>query len=99
MTSIETRNVRFFTFAFSIKYIKSVVSSVYDFCDFDIGCSNIHVLVSTKRKFFPLDQLMSQNLIWLLPKKKYKILFFLKASIDNVGPCRWSVNSFAVVSR
>ena len=76
MTSIETRNVRFFTFAFSIKYIKSVVSSVYDFCDFDIGCSNIHVLVSTKRKFFPLDQLMSQNLIWLLPKKNTKYSSF-----------------------
>ena len=31
-------------------------------------------------------------------KKKYKILFFLKTNIDNVGPCRWSVNSFAVGS-
>ena len=68
MPSIETRNVQLFTFAFSIKYLKSLVSSMYDFSDFDIGCSNIHVCVQTKRKFFPLDHLMSQNLIWLLPK-------------------------------
>ena len=40
MTSIETRNVRFFTFVFSIKFIKSVISLRYDFCIFDIGCSN-----------------------------------------------------------
>ena len=46
MTSIETRNVCFFTFVFSIKFIKSVVSLRYDFCIFYIGCSN----VSTKEE-------------------------------------------------
>ena len=46
MTSIETRNVRFFTFAFSIKFIKSVVSLRYDSFIFYIGCSN----VSTKEE-------------------------------------------------
>ena len=63
MTSIETRNVRFFTFVFSIKFIKSVVSLRYDFCIFGIGCSN----VSTKEEilyryrcaaFHPLHFLM-----------------------------------------
>ena len=39
-TSIDTRNVRFFTFVFSLKFIKSVVYLKYDFCDLDIGCSN-----------------------------------------------------------
>ena len=29
-----------FTFVFSMKFIKSVVSLRYDFCDLDIGCSN-----------------------------------------------------------
>ena len=41
LTSIETRNVRFFTFVFSIKFIKSVISLRYDFRIFDIGCSNV----------------------------------------------------------
>ena len=39
-TSIDTRNVRFFTFVFSMKFMKSVVSLRYDFCDLDISCSN-----------------------------------------------------------
>ena len=46
MTSIEKRNVVFFTFVFSIKFLKSVVSLSYDFCIFDIGCNN----VSTKEE-------------------------------------------------
>ena len=41
VTSIETRNVRFFAFVFSIKFIKSVESLRYDFCIFGIGCSNV----------------------------------------------------------
>ena len=40
-TSIETRNVPFFTFVFSIKFIKSVISLRYDFRIVDIGCSNV----------------------------------------------------------
>ena len=48
MTIVETRNVRFFTFVFSITFRKTVVSLRYDFCDFGIGCSNVHV--STKEE-------------------------------------------------
>ena len=48
VTSIKTRNVRLFTFVFSIKFIKSVVSLRFDFCDFDIDCSNVHL--STKQE-------------------------------------------------
>ena len=39
--SIETRNVLFFTFVFSMKFIKSVISLKYGFYDLDIGCSNV----------------------------------------------------------
>ena len=48
MASIETRNVRLLTVVFSMKFIKSVVSISlrFDFRDFDIGCSNVHL--STK---------------------------------------------------
>ena len=56
----KTRSV-FFAFVFSIKFklIKSVVSLRCDFCNFDIGCSNVPV--SKKGKFFPLDHLMSNK--------------------------------------
>ena len=37
-----------FTFVFSIKFIKSVVSLRCVFCDYDIGCSNVPV--STKEE-------------------------------------------------
>ena len=50
-TSIDTRNVCFFTFVLSMKFIKSVVSLRYDFCDLDIGCSN----VSTKDGILSVD--------------------------------------------
>ena len=43
MTSIEKKNVRFFTFVSSIKFTKLVVSFRFDFCDFDDGCSNAHL--------------------------------------------------------
>ena len=46
VTSIKTRNVRFFTSVFSIEFMKSVVSLRNDFCIFDIGCCN----VSTKEE-------------------------------------------------
>ena len=40
----ETRNICFFLpFFFSIKFIKSVASLKCDFCDFDIGRSNVPV--------------------------------------------------------
>ena len=48
------------------------------------SCSNIHVRVSTKRKFFPLDHLMSQNLIWILPKNKKYPSFWKLISIMSV---------------
>ena len=38
----------FFTFVFSIKFIKSVASLRCGFCDYDIGCSNVPV--STKEE-------------------------------------------------
>ena len=39
----ETRTFGFYTFVFSIKFklIESVVALRCDFCDFDIGCSNV----------------------------------------------------------
>ena len=39
--SIDTRNVHFVTFVFSMKFIRSIVSLRYDFCDLDIGRSNV----------------------------------------------------------
>ena len=56
------------------------------------SCSNIHVRVSTKRKFFPIDYLMSQNLIWLLPKNTKYPSFWKQILI-------MSVNNFALGSR
>ena len=46
---------------FSIKFIKSVVSLRYDFCIFDIGCSN----VSTKEEILSVGP--SQPEIIFLP--------------------------------
>ena len=40
----------FFTFVFSIRFIKSVASLRCGFCDYDIGCSNVPVL--TKEDVF-----------------------------------------------
>ena len=50
-------------------------------------------LYQQKRKFFPLDHLMSHKFEEVTSErerleKKYKILFFLKTSIDSVSPCR-----------
>ena len=42
----------FFTFVFSIKFIKSVASLRCDFRHFDIGCIRSNVPVSTKEEFF-----------------------------------------------
>ena len=78
----ETRNVCFFyLFFFSIKFIKSVASLKCDFCDFDIGRSNVPV--TTK-----------EEIVSVRPSNetKNKMLFFLKTSIDNVSPCRQSIN-------
>ena len=54
-----------------------------DFCDFDIGCSNVHVLVSTNGHSFRLTSCESK--FNLVASKKYKIRFFLKTNVDNVG--------------
>ena len=48
------------------------------------SCSDIHVRVSTKRKFFPLDHLTSQNLIWILPKNTKYPSFWKQISIMSV---------------
>ena len=45
---MKQETVGFFTFVSSIKFIKSVVLLRCDFCDFDIGCSNVPV--STKEE-------------------------------------------------
>ena len=49
--SIYDRNKKlsvFFTFVFSIKFIKSVASLKSGFCDYDISCSNVPL--STKEE-------------------------------------------------
>ena len=48
------------------------------------SCSDIHVRVSTKRNFFPLDHLTSQNLIWILPKNTKYPSFWKQISIMSV---------------
>ena len=55
----ETRNVQFFTFVFSIKFIKSVAYLRCGLCDYDISCS--YVPYQQKRKFFLLDHLVSHK--------------------------------------
>ena len=59
---------------------------MYDLFDFVFGCSYKHVRVSTKRKFFPLDHLMSQNLMsqWLLPRNTKYSSFWKQISIVSV---------------
>ena len=52
--SIETKNVRLFTFVSSIKITKLVVSLRFDLCHFDIGCSNAHL--STHLSVEPSDE-------------------------------------------
>ena len=46
-----------------------------------------------KRKFFQFDHLTSHQ-----ARKKYKMLFFLKTNIDNVGLCSVVCNFFLVLS-
>ena len=53
-----------YLFAFLIKYVKPVAFSMYDFCDFDIGYSNIHVRVSTKRNLSLVGQPHSHPTEW-----------------------------------
>ena len=50
----------FFSFVFSIKYIKSVASLRMVASDYDIGCSNV-AAYQQKSKFFLLDHLMSHK--------------------------------------
>ena len=48
----------YFTFVFSITFIKSVASLRRGFCDYDIGCSNVPI--STKEEVLS-DHLMSHE--------------------------------------